>query len=220
MPKLPLIDLSYIDNSRDDATAPSITEIGRACRSNGFFQIIGHGISRALQDDILEITQKLYSLPLSKKNELSLSLSTKKRGRSPTLSDSRVLLRNRSGYSGLCQQQLDPTGAPDMKESFYISENTPHSGNMYPTEEDVPNFRVVTSKYYDEMIRLSQCVFRLLASALSLPADTFDNYSGADGMIENTFGSTLRLVHYPPTKLESSSGQLSCGAHTDFGTRK
>ena len=68
------------------------------------------------------------------------------------------------------------------------------------------------------MILLSQHLFRLLALALELPQDTFDNYSGANGEETSTWGSTLRLVHYPPNDTSVKVGHLGCGAHTDFGT--
>jgi len=203
MQDLLVIDLSFFDTD-SDALARAISKIGLACRSNGFFQISGHGIPLSLQEKVLFIAKRLYDLSPSKKNNLSLSLSSKARG-----------------YSGLGQQQLDPNTAPDMKESFYISENTASSGNLYPSEHDAPNFRAITSSYYEQMISLSQRLFRLLAASLNLPSDTFDQYSGADGTIENTYGSTLRLVHYPSTRAVSmnhEAGQLSCGAHTDFGT--
>jgi isopenicillin N synthase-like dioxygenase len=124
---------------------------------------------------------------------------------------------NAIGYSGLAQQQLDPNAAPDLKESFYLSESTEQSGNQYPSEDDVPGFATVTSEYYDAMIRLSQRIFRMLAMALGMDEHIFDAYSGADGTVSSTHGSTLRLVHYPSTKGRIEDTQFSCGAHTDFG---
>lgn len=123
------------------------------------------------------------------------------------------------GYSGIENQQLDPKGLPDLKESFYISEDTKESGNLYPPEAIVPRFHRTTSTYYTKMVELSQRIFRLLALALGQKQDFFDHYSGADGTISSTFGSTLRLLHYPPAR-NLQDGQLSCGAHTDFGTSK
>ncbi len=217
MQELPVIDLSFFDTD-SDALARAIFKIGLACRRNGFFQISGHGISLSLQEEVLSISKKLYDLSPSKKNNLSLSLSSK-----PLDLIFEHITKKGKGYSGLGQQQLDPDAAPDMKESFYISENTATSGNLYPLEEDVPNFKAITSSYYDQMISLSQRIFRLLAPSLKLPSDAFDHYSGADGTMESTYGSTLRLVHYPSTRVTPTNhkaGQLSCGAHTDFGTCK
>lgn len=125
----------------------------------------------------------------------------------------------RAGYSGLCNQRLDPKGLPDLKESFYISEDTNTSGNLYPPEDLLPNFRETTSTYYETMIELCQQLFKILALALEQTEDFFDHYSGNDGTLSNTFGSTLRLVHYPPPKIRVDR-QLSCGAHTDFGSSR
>ena len=121
------------------------------------------------------------------------------------------------GYSGLRNQQLGPKGLPDLKESFYISEDTDTSGNLYPPEDLLPGFREATSTYYKAMIILSQKLFRMLALGLGQVEDYFDHYSGADGTFSITFGSTLRPFHYSPS-VTSPEGEISCGAHTDFGT--
>ena len=68
------------------------------------------------------------------------------------------------------------------------------------------------------MVLLSQRVFRLFAMALGLPEVAFDNYTGTNGDDESTWGSTLRLVHYPPIERSANTDQIGYGAHTDFGT--
>ena len=105
-----------------------------------------------------------------------------------------------------------------MKESFYISEDSPESGNQYPSETECTDFKEISSDYYNHMIKLSQHIFRLLALALDLPEQTFDSFSGADGNETGTRGSVLRLVHYPAIDKSVNGGDLGCGAHTDFAT--
>ena len=68
------------------------------------------------------------------------------------------------------------------------------------------------------MILLNQHIFRLLALALELPEDTFDSYSGANGDEAGTWGSTVRLVHYPAIAQSADPRQIGCCAHTDFGS--
>ncbi|KAF4632778.1 hypothetical protein G7Y89_g5347 [Cudoniella acicularis] len=50
-------------------------------------------------------------------------------------------------------------------------------------------------------LETNQRLFRLLARALELPPDTFDQYSGADSTTESKY---KRMLHLQPTKLRSS----------------
>lgn len=124
------------------------------------------------------------------------------------------------GYSALEQQQLDPTGPADYKESYYITKDGPQSGNMYPPPSLVPAFRATAERYYDAMVGLTQRVFPLLAECLSLDRKFFDGYTGADGDPSSWLGSALSLVHYPPRPTGLGADRVGCGAHTDFGSRE
>lgn len=77
---LPIFDLSFLA-SDTQPSAELLQRVDKACRGNGFFQILNHGVPVSLQQDMMDVTQKLYSLPLESKMRLSLSSSHKRRGK-------------------------------------------------------------------------------------------------------------------------------------------
>ncbi|KAI1322832.1 oxidoreductase [Xylariaceae sp. FL0255] len=199
--KIPIIDLGLYESPDETSRLEQVANIRRACREYGFFHLRNHGVPLEMQDEIVAMTKQLFNLPQQIKDDMSLALSQRSRG-----------------YSPIGNQQLDPEGLPDLKESYYITKDFPGSGNMYPPSENLPAFRKTADKYYDAMIQLSQRLFRLLAASLPVDPDYFDGYSGVNRSAKSWTGSTLRLVHYPQRSQEVSERQMACGSHTDFGS--
>ncbi|GAP91780.2 putative 2OG-Fe oxygenase [Rosellinia necatrix] len=194
-------DLGLYESSDETSRLEQIANVRRACREFGFFHLRNHDVPLEKQDAILTMAKQLFNLPQQTKDDMSLALSQKSRG-----------------YSPVGNQQLDPEGLPDLKESYYITKDFPGSGNMYPPSEKIPAFRRTADNYYDTMIQLSQRLFRLLAASLPVDPCYFDEYSGVNGSAASWTGSTLRLVHYPQRPQEVSERQMACGSHTDFGS--
>lgn len=77
-----------------------VRQVRRACLSSGFFQITGHGISKALQRRILSATTDFFTLPLPQKQELDCKKTVGYRG-----------------YETLATQSYHEGVKPDLKEA-------------------------------------------------------------------------------------------------------
>ena len=82
------------------------------------------------------------------------------------------------------------------------------SPNRWP---DVPGFRDTFLAYYGAISALSLEIMRLLASALQLPADWFDD------KFDNHM-TMLAINHYPALPEPALPAALRHDAHADFGT--
>lgn len=96
---IPTIDVApYLDDAESDAARRVVSEVRNACMSTGFFSMVGHGIPREVQHDVLGAAKKLFALPLDEKKAL----------RHP-------MLKNR-GYEIIGSQALQQDTLPDLKE--------------------------------------------------------------------------------------------------------
>jgi isopenicillin N synthase-like dioxygenase len=94
---IPTVDISgYLKDPQSEKSQEVVSQIRQACRTSGFFQIVGHGIGRELQDTVIECARKLFDLPLEEKAKLQSA-----QGR---------------GYELIGSQTLQPGMKADMKE--------------------------------------------------------------------------------------------------------
>ncbi|KAK9452158.1 uncharacterized protein V1518DRAFT_410504 [Limtongia smithiae] len=199
---IPIIDISGFLNPTDAAEREAIVEAVRsACTNEGFLQVTGHGVPDAVIDRYFMQLAKFFELPYEEKDAISFAKSGCNRG------------YEKSGGQKL--DQLDPNAQPDQKEGFTVRvDRAPvkfnQGYNLWPA--GMPEFRTATEEYYQEMLKLSKSMFRLLALALDLDENYFDEYaSDPDGI------NKLRGHHYPPTVGNQSGTARAIGAHTDFG---
>ncbi|KNE66981.1 hypothetical protein AMAG_11452 [Allomyces macrogynus ATCC 38327] len=80
----------------------------------------------------------------------------------------------------------------------------------YPTDAQVPGFRMACGAYFDVMTKLGRAVMRILAVAMGQPATFFDRALARPR-------AQLRLLRYPAAPPGMTEARLSCGAHTDYG---
>jgi isopenicillin N synthase-like dioxygenase len=99
---IPTVDISpYLSNPNSPQAKGVVAQIKDACITSGFFQIIGHGVSRDLQDATFEAAKVLFALPQEEKEGL--------RG------------ANGRGYEVLGSQTLQEGAKPDMKEVCQVA---------------------------------------------------------------------------------------------------
>lgn len=207
---IPTISLNIRENTAE--THAQISDLRDACLHTGFFYLENHDIPSDLILKVFEQSKKLFT---------SLTLPEKKQ-----LSDS-VLSR---GYTAFEEEVLDPSkqklsGRGDTKEGYYIAsdkkEYNPsklHGPNIYPTpetceswtEKECEEFRDVMDTYFKEASRVGFEVVRLLALAIGVKEDYFDNYF-TDPM------AALRCLHYSSEPSDPTKGLFACGAHSDYG---
>ncbi|KAL6560955.1 hypothetical protein OROHE_006132 [Orobanche hederae] len=176
-----------------------------ACLDSGFFYVINHGIGEAFMDEVFYQSKRFFNLPKEEKMKL---------------------LRNEKnrGYTPIFDEFLDPANQihGDYKEGYYIGvevseddydEQKPfYSPNIWPTEDIMPGWRNTMEKYHQEALEVARAISRLIALALDLNLDFFDQPE----MLGNPI-ATLRLLHYEDQTSEPAKGIFGAGAHSDFG---
>jgi isopenicillin N synthase-like dioxygenase len=198
--QLPVIDLSGLESDDHIALHRIAREIGKACRTIGFFYVVNHGV--ATIPAAFAQSAKFFAEPIASKRALAIE----------TVGGNR-------GYSGLLHEALDPAAGADMKEAFNIGldlapddsellAGLPFRGlNAWP---DLPDFKRVLLGYFDDCIALGQRIHRAFALDLGLHAGFFED------KLDRSL-ATLRLLHYPATPADAPAGQMGAGEHTDYG---
>ena len=201
---VPIIDLE---------SGAVVQELDAACRSIGFFQVRSHGVERAVVDRMLEASLRFFRQPA----EIKL------RAKSPQREISR-------GYSSRGSQgvaySMGVETPPDLVEAFTMARDRYQDGdarfapieglpsafapNIWP--EGVPGFREALVDYYAAVEALAARISRLMALALDLDGDFFDDKTDAsiDSMRVNYYATHARDE-------PASPGQFGLGPHTDYG---
>ncbi|WP_218511278.1 isopenicillin N synthase family oxygenase [Variovorax sp. dw_308] len=202
-PGIPVIDVRVLRDGDPAHWQDVAAALRSACEQQGFFYVRNHGVPRALIERVFHFTEAFFDEPMSAKLLVDKAHSPCNRG-----------------YEPLRAQTLEAGAPPDLKESFYIGEETPaddprvlagrfNTGpNQWP--DGLPGFHETMSEYFAEAHVLGTLLVRALAVSLSLTPDHFDGY------LEDA-AATLRLLHYPPQPPKPSPGEKGCGEHTDFG---
>ncbi|KAF1024535.1 MAG: 2-oxoglutarate-dependent ethylene/succinate-forming enzyme [Acinetobacter bereziniae] len=200
---IPVIDVSGLFSTDIKQRIIVSEKIKRACEDKGFFYIKNHGISKLLQQKVIDQSRQFFDLPLHEKQLVNKSNSVANRG-----------------YEPLKNQTLEEGAPADLKEGFYsgrefvedsdeVRKNKfNHGANQWPTQ--LPEFRDAMLNYQSQLEVLAKCLMRSLALSLSLDENYFDNFC-QDSLV------TLRLLHYPPQPSNPKPNEKGCGAHTDFG---
>ncbi|KAH8205383.1 hypothetical protein TruAng_000462 [Truncatella angustata] len=190
---IPTVDLGpYLSDTSTEEAAKVVEQVRRASITSGFFQLVGHGISKDLQGRVQKAAEALFALPLEKKKKLM----------HPTL-------KNR-GYEIIGSQ------------GFYIGQHIPQEDkraeahphlmgpNLFPQEIPEDVLKAPTEQYYSECLSLASKIMEILAKSLPYGNDIFVPFMSNDPVC------SIRLLHYPPQK-STDARQLGAGAHTDFG---
>lgn len=193
---IPILDLteSFRCLSSRKKLAKQIDEI---CQNIGFFIIIGHSIDENIQNEMMNISNEFFHLPLSIKREIIGSEDYP------------------YGYNGLNDENLslgyEKSSSsfllPDLKESFSIGPEHEQSIHWPSKPLSMPS---IWLKYYDQCHRLSQHLYRLFALALNLDENWFD-----DKITHHR--SALRSLYYPCFSSALPCNQYRSSAHTDYG---
>jgi isopenicillin N synthase-like dioxygenase len=196
---VPVIDIGpLIEGSVPAGVRRVAGEIASACREWGFFQIVNHGISRELQDDVWRQMQQFFALPLA---------------------DKEVVLRSRENPWGYYNNELTKNQR-DRKEVFdYTTDGADaiyRARNRWPSAP--AQFRPQMSKWLDASAAVSMKLLEAFCIGLDLPA----HYLAPSFTPAHT--GFVRLNHYPvedPLAGKSQAGlpaaDLGIHHHTDAG---
>jgi isopenicillin N synthase-like dioxygenase len=201
---VPVIDVSALASDDLAERQALAARIGDACRSTGFFSVVGHGLDDELLDAVFAQSRRFFSQSKLEKEKIATN---------PFGDDA-----NR-GYDDLGSQRLDPTAEVDCKESFMIGVEldpddplvragaTMSGRNRWP---DLPGFQETLLEYQAAARDLAFRLLRSIALSLDLDEGHFEPYHQHPVV-------GLRLLRYPPRPDGAGARDFGCGAHTDWG---
>jgi isopenicillin N synthase-like dioxygenase len=73
MPAIPILDIRALVAGADDRGAVA-AQIGEACRSSGFFYVVGHGVDEGLQQRLERLSQRFFALDEESKLGIRMAL--------------------------------------------------------------------------------------------------------------------------------------------------
>jgi isopenicillin N synthase-like dioxygenase len=194
----PIVDLRPLLAGEGGAVA---AQIAAACRTMGFFYVIGHGVDEGLIERLASLSREFFALSA----EAKLRIDMARGGRAWR------------GYFPVGGELT--SGLPDLKEGLYcgaelgpdhprVRAGTPLFGpNLFPAE--IPALRDTVLAYMEAMTALGHTVMSGIALSLGLPATYFvDRYTGDPFVL-------FRIFNYPSTT--GGDGGWGVGEHTDYG---
>ncbi|MFT3770129.1 MAG: 2-oxoglutarate and iron-dependent oxygenase domain-containing protein [Minicystis sp.] len=198
---IPIIDIRGLI-SGGAGMAEAAAQIGRACRANGFFYVVGHGVDDALEQRIEQLSRRFFALDRETKLGIRMALGG----------------RAWRGYFPVGGELT--SGKPDLKEGIYfgaelgddhplVRAGTPlHGRNLFPPE--VPDLRDTVLAYMDALTAVGHAVMAGIALSLGLEASYF-----ADRYTASPF-TLFRIFNYPPAAAGDEE-TWGVGEHTDYG---
>lgn len=120
------------------------------------------------------------------------------------------------GYTPFGVEHAKDSSVSDLKEFWHVgqmymtkSKHTLYPENIWPTEQDFPEFKEVFTKIYSMLENIGQIILRALSKPLKVDEHYFDN------LVQNG-NSILRLLHYPPVPNNTEKNAVRAGAHEDI----
>lgn len=201
--QVPIIDIQPLVFGKGDVLGVA-DQINQACRKQGFFYIVKHGVDEELQQRLEKLSRQFFAQDGETKLEIRMALGGKAwRGYFPVGGEL-------------------TSGKPDLKEGIYfgaelgeehplVKANTPmHGANLFPA--NIPLFRETVLDYMTAMTHLGHTLMAGIALSLGLEASYFADRYTSDPL------TLFRIFNYPPD-LSPSDDQprWGVGEHTDYG---
>ena len=201
--EVPIIDVApLVADGGEQNTV--VAAMGQACRENGFFYVIGHGVSEELNRRLEEIGHRFFAQDVETKLEIRMATAGKAW----------------RGYFPVGDELT--SGRPDVKEGLYfgseLSEDDPrvrqglplHGANLFPA--GIAGFGDTILEYMAALTDLGHTLMKGVALSLGLKPGYFREQLMADPL------TLFRIFHYPPvTPQPEAEDQWGVGEHTDYG---
>ena len=201
--KIPIIDLGDYLAGKKGALATLATQLRNACETVGFFYISNHGVPKKLIEDAFAENQRFHAQPIEDKRKLKI--------------DQYNIGFLEINTSTQAHSTVHKATKPNQNESFFVSHDRPidhpdrvnkvplRGGNYWPSE--LFGFRDKVMEYFYALNDLAQQLLPPLAVAMG------QEHDGLEYLFSEENHAVLRLLHYPPTKLEEND--FGAGPHTD-----
>jgi len=210
---VPVIDLSAAIAHEPGAREAVARALDVACKTSGFFVVVGHGIPQEAIDTVMAHTVDFFELPIEAKQDVLAA------PKDPTLRGLR-LSHAQAGAGGdrstrppdLCElYTMNRLGEPEVAEGAGLGDafGVWSKPNLWPTEP--PGFKESWMELYGHLEQLSVELMRFFAIALGLEENYFD------AMVDEHITNLCANNYYPITSPPPENSYRK-GPHTDSGT--
>lgn len=176
---VPIVDVGpWFETGDDEALTEAAKTLRQASEQVGFHQLVGHGVSPALIDDIFDMTTRFHALPIDVKQRIRMDRPDWPIGG--------------AGYLPVGERKLPRREFGNLNEAFLIKADR-HIGfddNQWLPDDDLPGFRATVEAYGVAARELSLRLLPVYAVALDVDPQYF-----AEAFQHPLW--RLRLSHYP-----------------------
>jgi isopenicillin N synthase-like dioxygenase len=198
---VPVIDLEPAWSGDAVARRAVAEQIAEVCGRVGFMYIRNHRISASDIDAIFQTAADFHNLPLDAKMEVSITRNNHAQGYLHGMTKG-----NAANLSENLQEAFQ-IRRPLADDDPDLLAGRPLHGRI-PWPSAMPDLKPRMMAYYDKIDALGYEMLALFELSLDMPAGTLKQYFKKDM-------NSLRLLHYPPQKLEEEGVHLGARAHTD-----
>lgn len=198
----PVIDMQQWSIGGSLARGRIAQQVAEAYEKHGFFYVRNHGLEAKVIGDADEASRQFFDLPSKDKFNIE--------------ADKSRALKTARGYAKVRGEQLDISGAPDLKEVLDVGLPLGHGTATYlgpnPWPQAMPELQNATDLYLRAVFSVGMELLAAMALSLKLPEDAFADIFDEPLVIQ-------RLMRYPAKASIEGAGpaDLGCGAHYDFG---
>ena len=207
---IPLIDVSPLITRADPGAVKAVAdELDRACRSIGFFGVIGHGVPPETLATLSREAYRFFDCTYEEKMRVARPRPEQNRGYIKSGDETLARLAGKETPPDI--KELFAIGPFDCEADAYHTADAAYPSfapNLWP--DCAPGLEPAMKAYWRGVERLAVAIAGGFAVALDLPVDYFDSK-----VARNT--SQLRVMHYPEQVAPPQPGQLRAGEHTDLG---
>jgi isopenicillin N synthase-like dioxygenase len=206
---IPIIDISSIINQdfNSNKSIETINKIKKACINIGFFQVIGHGISKKNIKNICNVSNKFFNSSENNKKKLA---------------PKKWNYKNKNIYRGYFPNDVNGKEGLDIGDLKVTKKYAAIKKKQYieyinlKKSFDKKSIKIL-SKYFDEIFNLGEILFK---SIIKLYNKDINNSKLTFSRLKTL--STLRFNYYPnqsePVEISKQDGvALGCETHVDSG---
>ena len=193
---IPSVDLDLFLNGDAVSKQSFVDHLGKAYEEVGFVAVKNHGISDQLIQQLYNVVQQFFSLPLEKKKQYEI-----------------IAMAGQRGYTSFGKEQAKGSDAPDLKEFFQYGQLIKNSftKETYPNNvvvNEIDDFNKVFDDAFQAFEKSGTVMLQAIALYLGLDEHYFDEYV-TEG------NSILRSIHYPPIT-ETPKSAIRAEQHEDI----
>lgn len=215
---LPIFDLSAARGNDLEAKRLLARRIDHAFSTSGFFYVTNHGIAQSVIDDAFGVAADFFHKPVDEKLELTPTAETNFRG---YLAETR---KYRTFYDFDPDRPNEETKNQSVggKENYVFGAENPRidiassktgwPSGPNPWPGNAPAFRTKSYTFFEELQRVANDIYRMVAVAHGIDENFFQGKYGRDQ------DTSLGVYAYYPslTSAELAAGKQSLPGHADF----